>query len=439
MPNFDPYSNYGYAGLVKETTAGTAVTPSNYLRIISESLAANYATQPINEVAGDRERLRRSVEGQIEVSGDIEFFVEPKMIGHFLRSVLGAPTTQTLTAATAFRHTFAVGTPLTYTFDVQVADAPWVHRYFGLFITNLNLTREENAIKATASCVARKAFTQARVTTAANSGTALTVDQTAGLTTSDTIIVLQKEDGYTTVAEYTISAIVSETALTVSTISTQIDVDDIVVIKRFAVSQANYDMDDPFTFQGGTQVYVGDDIDNTSEESKEDMELSLVNEVEARYCSGLEREDRFAADILIKGFTATGQITKYYDTQSYLDKVRNNAEFGFRALMQGETAIEANASAKARTYWGTGNGFYVEASTAGKAGNDINVTLAIAANDTLAASISGNNVLVALANTTAAKNTGTLIAAAVNALAGVDSVVEGTGATEFTAAVTNQN
>jgi len=440
MPNFNPYSNYGYCALIKEATAGTAVTPTNYLRIINETLTPSYTIQDINEVAGDRERRRRSVKSQIEVAGDIEFFVEPKMIGHFLRSVFGAPTTQTLTAAAAFRHTYSVSdTPLTYTFDVQVADAPWVHRFFGLFVTNLNYTREDNALKVTASCVARKAFTNARVTTAANSGTALVVDQTAGLTTSDTIIVLQKEDGYTTVAEYTISAVVDETTLTVSTISTQLDVNDIVVIKRASITQADYNMDDPFTFQGGTAVYVGDDVDNTSEEAKEDLELSVMNEVEARYNCGLEEEDRYASDILVKGYLAEGQMTKYYDSQSYIDKLRADAEFGFRVLMQGETALEANALVKARTYWGTGNGFHVEASTAGKAGNDINVTITVNTTDTLAASISNNNVLIQLASTTGSKNTGTLIAAAVNALSGVDSVVEGAGTEQFTAAVVNQN
>ena len=130
MTNYSPYSTYGYLGLVKEATAGTAVTPTSYLRILSESLSANYAHQDINEIAGDRERRQRSIENKVEIGGDIQFFVEPKMIGHFLRSVFGAPTTQTLTASVAFRHTFAVSdTPLTYTIDVQRADAPWVNRY----------------------------------------------------------------------------------------------------------------------------------------------------------------------------------------------------------------------------------------------------------------------------------------------------------------------
>lgn len=63
----------------------------------------------------------------------------------------------------------------------------------------------------------------------------------------------------------------------------------------------------------------------------------------------------------------------------------------------------------------------------------------IASNDTLAATQSGNNIVVSLANSTASKNTGTLIAAAIDALSLVVGTAEGTGATQFTAAVDNQN
>lgn len=437
MPNFSPYANYGYLSLIKESTAGTAVTPTNYLRLISENIVPNFGVSPVQEISGDRERNIRSIQNNVEIGGDVEFFVEPKMVGHFLRSLFGAPTTQTLTAATAFRHTFLVSdTPLTYTFDIKPANAPWVHRYFGVYVTKLSFEPEENKLKCTATLMPRKAFIQARVTTAASSGTSLDLDQTSGLTTSDTIIVLQKEDGYTTIAEYTIAAVNSETNLTVSTISDTLEVGDIVVIKKATES---YDQDKVLTWNGGAAVFTGDDIDNTSNENKEEFSLEYNNEVEARFFGGLDESARFPGDIITKGYFASGQLTKYYDDQLNLDKLRKSTKVGIRVKFEGETALESNSSQKARTYWGTGNGFYVEASTAGQDGNDINVTIVIAADDNLAVSKSGNNILISLANTTASKNTGTLIAAAVNALSGVDSVAEGTGAEQFTAAVDNTN
>lgn len=119
--------------------------------------------------------------------------------------------------------------------------------------------------------------------------------------------------------------------------------------------------------------------------------------------------------------------------------MRKNEKFGLRILMQGETALSANSAVAASSTWGASNGFTVTAETAGKAGNDINVTLVIAADDNLAVTKSGNNIIVSLANTTASKNTGTLIAAAIDALTGVTAAAAGTGATQFTSAIASQN
>lgn len=438
MANFSPYSNYGYVALIKQTTAAP-IKPTNYLRIINESFTPKFNVQVINEVAGERERNIRNIQGNIEMEGEIEFFLEPKLAGHFLRSLAGAPTTQTI-ATGLYRHVFEItDTTKLYTFDVQAGDAPWVHRFYSAQITKLNVTREDNAIKCTASIMPTKAFIAARVTTAASSGTALAVDQTSGLTTADTLLVIDKDDGYTTLAELNISSIGSETALTVSTIGVSIEVGDLIVIKRATVTASSYNQDNPFQFQNGSSIYTGADIDNTTEEAKEDFEVELMNDVEARFVSGITESARYPTEILTKGYSATGKVTKFYNDESKLDKLRKNAHFGVRFYMQGQTAVTANSATKARSNWGSTNGFYVEAATAGKAGNDLNITFVVNTSDTLAASKSGNNILVSLANTTAANNTGTLIAAALDALSGVDAAANGTGAETFTAAESNVN
>lgn len=437
MSNFSPYSNYGYLSIIPEVTAGTPITPINYLRIISESIETNFGTSNVQEIAGSRERNIRSVANQIEVGWDVEFYVESKMIGHFLRGLFGAPTTQTLTAATAFRHGFTVtDTPKTYTVDIKPADAPWIHRYYGVQITKLSFEGDDNKIKCTATLSPRKAFINARVLTAAASGTALNIDQTAGLTTADTIIVLDKTDGYTVKSTLTISSITDDTNLVVSTIGASLVVGDIVAIKK---ATATYNQDNVFTWMGGSAVYTGSDIDNTTVVNKESFSLEFQNEVEAKYFAGLEESSRYPGDVITKGYTASGKIDKFYDSESNLDKLRKNEKFGLRVLMQGETALESNIAVKASSTWGASNGFTVTAATAGKAGNDISVTLVVASIDTLSATESGNNITVFLANATASKNTGTLISAVINALTKVDSAVVGTGATQFTTAVDSQN
>lgn len=442
MANFNPYANYGYFALKKETTAGTPVQPDTYLKVKSESLQPAFNLQDINEVAGDRERKTTSIQGSIEMSGDVEFFVEPKTIGYFLTGIMGAPTSQTAVASTSYRHRFEVqNDDKTYTVDVQPADAPWVHRFYGVHIQSLSLSKDENAITCTAGLKPTKAFIAAKLTADASSGTTLDVDQTEGLTTDDTIIVVDKDDGYTTIATYTISAIsaANKTITTNETISDTLDTGDFVMIKRAAVTTASYTQCEPFQFANGTSIYTGDDIDNTSSDNKEDFTLEIQNELEDRYTSGNTEASRYPAEVLIKGFTASGSVMKFYDSESNLSKLRSNEKMAIRFLMEGQTAISANSAVKASSTWGTTNGFKIEASTAGKAGNDINVTTVINSTDTLAASKSGNNILISLANSTSSNNTGTLIAAAVDALSGVDGTAEGTGAEEFTTAESNVN
>lgn len=439
MSNFAPYANHGYLALIKESTAGTAVIPTTFVGLLSESIVPSFAIKSIQTIAGDRERNIRSVPDKIEIAGDVEFFVESKAIGHFLRSLFGAPTTQTLTASTAFRHMFEVSnTPKTYTFDIQPADAPWVHRYYGVMINKLAFSQQDNVIKCTASLTPRKAFINARVTTAANSGTTVAMDQTEGLIAGDSILIIQKEDGYTTVQDRVIASVTNGTSLEVTVaLNAQIDVDDIVVIKR---QSATYDQSLEFTWLGGTEILTGDDVDNVTAENFEDFKLEFMNETEQRWFAGKTEAARYPGDVLTKGYSASGEVNKFYDSESKLDKARKNDKLGMRVLFEGETATEANVAVKASSTWGaTANGFKVEAEAAGKAGNDYNVTLVIASNDTLAASISGNNVTVSLANTTASKNTGTLIASAVNALTGVAGTAEGTGAEQFTVAEANAN
>lgn len=437
--NFSPYSNYGYFSLRKQS-GDTVILPNTPIRITSESLLPSYGKQDINEVAGDRERYIRAIQGLVEFGGDVEFFVEEKQIGHFFTALLGTPTSQDVFGdGTAYRHVWEVeDDDNIYTFDIQPGDAPWKHRFSSVHVSQIELAREDNAIKCTISVMPTKGFITARVTSAVNSGTTLPVDQTTGLTTSDTLLILSRETGYTTLKELTISSIDSETQLTTSTIDVQLDADDIVVLKTSVVNDTDYDQCVPLQFANGMAFYTGTDIDNTTEEKIEDFTITLQNELEARYASGDNEVSRMPNEVYMKGYMSSGQVTKTYNNESYIDKLRANAQFGARFRFNSHEVVTANIAQKAKTTWGA-NGFYIEASTAGRAGNDYNVTIVINDTDDLAASISGKNILIELANATASKNTGTLIASAVNALSGVDAVANGTGATQFTSAEPNVN
>jgi hypothetical protein len=87
----------------------------------------------------------------------------------------------------------------------------------------------------------------------------------------------------------------------------------------------------------------------------------------------------------------------------------------------------------------------ISADTAGVAGNDFTITVSDAgANDCeMSAALVGNDITVILGKTVAAlepvKNTATLIAAAITALAGVSAVASGTGVDSIGAAVVQTN
>ncbi len=445
MSNFSSsYSNFGYLAL-KEQSSAAAVIPDTYVRIKSQSLVPDYKINPINEIAGDRERMITSVQGQIEVGGDIELYVEEKQIGHFLNSLCGSPTSQTMFTSTAARHVFEIKNTLNkYTIDIALAAAPWVHRFYGCAITKLAFGQDNNAIKCTASVMPTKAFISARVTTAASSGTALLVDQTDGLVATDTLLVIRNASNgtFTTVGELTVTSVTDGTTLVVSTIGVSIAVGDVIHIKRAASTAVTYVQCQPFQFSNGTGVFTGDDIDNTAERITEDFSVELENDMERHFGSGLDEGKRYPYDIVIKGYKAKAKLSKFFDSDEYLDRLRANDRMGIRYFMQGSHYVVANSATKARSNWGSGNGFYVEAATAGKAGNDYNITTVINTTDTLAASfnpVGSKNILLKLANTTAANNTGTLIAAALDALTGIDAAAVGTGAETFTTAEANVN
>ena len=282
-----------------------------------------------------------------------------------------------------------------------------------------------------------KAFIDASVTVEVSSGTTLSIDGSDGLVVNDHVLVIDKNDNTTVLADLTVTGITDSRHIEVSTIGVTIEVDDYIVIKRAAQSAVVYNQCQPFQFSNGTQVFTGDDIDNTSERVTEDFGIELTSEAERHWGSGNSESDRYPYVVVVKGYAATGKLSKIYDSDEYLNLSRKNARLAVRYLFNGSHYVTTNSATKARSNFGSANGFYVEAATAGKAGNDINVTMVVNTIDTLQVVNSGdglNNIIIKLANTTTASNTGTAIAALIDALAITASVANGDGSQTFSAA-----
>jgi len=444
MSNANSYSKLGYLALKKESTAGTAVTPDTYIELLEENIKVMYNNQPIDSIAGDRSNRLRSVKDKITIEGSITCYVDAKTIGYFLECALGDATTTTLTAATAFQHVFTPSSSVvTYTFDVKKANKNYVYRYAGVRISRISFSQVDNKIQATMDIQAQKAFVGSRITTSVGAGTTLTLDQTSGLTTSDTILVLDKDDHATEVDELTISSVDSETQLTTSSIDVTLDVNDIVVIKK---ATASYDLGANLTWIGGSDYLIGTKatypVDNTSAVDVDDFSCEFVNELDIRHSAvGINHIDRFPTNILLKSFGATGTFSKFFENIGFLEDLRNSQGIGTRLRAQGDE-LESNSAVAAVVTFGTPGGadgqVTVTASTAGRAGEDYNIKQNVASDDTLAASIDGNNITLNLANTTGSKNTATLVAAAIDALTGVGAAASGTGTTEFTIAAADK-
>jgi len=428
----NPHSRLGYLGIAEETSAGAAIFPDTFVELQSESIVVSYPVTPVTPISSKRDINTRPAKEKIEISGDLTILVEANNIGEFLQNFAGAPTTSTITSGVAYQHVWTLGNTneKTYTFDVKPADATYVMRYTGVKISQMAFSQVDNKIQCVLSIVGQKAFTNARITKAANNTVSVELDQTSGLTTDDTVRILNAS---TLAVKDTasVSAIGSELALTLGAASTAA-VGDIVVIQK---STPIYTVSDNMIFVGGSVFSMKskndryNPIDNVAAKELEDFSLNFMNELEARYTAdGANLANRFPKSVKVKGFSVNGNLVSVYTTSERIDDMRSNEQVALRLDMYGKK-LESNSAVAADVDVGTGNaGFSVAASAAGEAGNDLNITIITNSSDTLSATKTGNNILVKLASTTTTSNTSTLVTAAVTALTGVIATASGSGA-----------
>ncbi|MFN6983160.1 MAG: phage tail tube protein, partial [Brevundimonas sp.] len=134
--------NFGYIGIGKETTAGTAVAPSAFFRATSPAQMS--ARVEFYEIPGiDAFGPVGVVPTQLSGEGDIEVVVQPRSIGHLLAGLLGLPNTSGGTAP--YTHTFTPkNSAPTYTLEAQ--DGVAVHRLVGSRVSSLEFTHSADGV-----------------------------------------------------------------------------------------------------------------------------------------------------------------------------------------------------------------------------------------------------------------------------------------------------
>jgi hypothetical protein len=330
------YGKYEYLKVKKETTAGTAVTPDVPLEFMEADLDPNIENNFLSVAVAHRGKNQRLVAGKNgPVTGSIKLPVQAKTFGHPLQWTFGAPSTSGPTDS-AYTHVFtpnAAGTIPTYTADFALMGLGYVHRVFGMRGASLKTSYSDNALMADCGISALGAFTVARVTTTAGSGTTLVISSTQGLTTSDTITV-SYGDG-TNSEDLTISNINADgVTLTVSSISKTHTAGDRVVIKS---STASYTVGSQFSGIGGSQFYIGSAIGSVAAFDAEDYTMDFSQEIDARHAlTGLKESDRWPYVALVNGYEFKTSFKFYHSDPKWLDYMRGRSQLATKLEATGD-------------------------------------------------------------------------------------------------------
>lgn len=222
----------------------------------------------------------------------------------------------------------------TYTLEIGLENE--AYRFGGVSFNDFSsVAHKDNIITAEVAIKALLEFKHARVQAQVTTGSSktITLDQTTGLTASDTIKVFRPRTGAfldfsgSSVKTSAISSITSETALVVATIQTQLEVGDLIML---APQTPSYSLANEFSWIGGSVARTGDTMtealgNTASLSSIEEFELSLMNEMESRHAAnGTNLVNRFPAKNHLKKFAGSGKLKKAYLDQTFLDRMRNS-------------------------------------------------------------------------------------------------------------------
>jgi len=188
-----PYlADNAYLAIKPESAAGTAVIPTVFVPLVSESIKTVVNHTPDKRIKGidwaSTGMLRgfRSHEGEIVILGDAD------TVGHFLNMVLAKSST-TGDATDGYTHTFAVGTPDTYTIEIKKGNH--VVRYFGVSVDELKLDFVDGQLQVTASIKAMGQFSVATLgVTTSGAVTSITLDDEYDIAPNRGLVVGDKLD-----------------------------------------------------------------------------------------------------------------------------------------------------------------------------------------------------------------------------------------------------
>lgn len=437
------FGKLGYLMFAKESTVATAVYPTTPIELLSFKFTNPWKTAPVDTVAGLRDKYLRTVQDKVgPFTATVEMYVEANEFPNFLQMALGQSVDSALSGTAVYQHAFTSGTISipTYTIDIRLGGEPFCERLIGCMVSKAAFKIENNILKVTLTLMAQKVFTNARVTTAASSGTSLLVDQTTGLTTSDSIGIYSGAIGSegTLIETLTISAIVSETALTVSTIGSSLPANAIIALTNETITPANYNQGKEFNFSGGCTVSL-QAAENAfqnlvSKTNAETFELTITNEMETKWAaSGVNVVNRMPSALLLKDVLVETKFSQFLASEGFMDKLRSATPLGFRFQFNNQAAIAtASAVSATATLNSSGAGTVTTTvSAAGLAGDDYAI-IVVQGSGALSCTLVNKLITVTLSST-ASNNAVATVATAISALTGLSATSSSSGNVSTTA------
>mgnify|MGYP000870778859 CR=1 FL=1 len=194
-------SNYlgskSYLAMKPETTAGTAVKPTNFCPLVSESIKTILGLAPDRRMKGLDWKSDDLLAGDRKHEGDLVIYADADNLGHLLNmTYLKGVTTGD---ANGYTHPFTVGLPDSYTIEIQ--KGPYAQRFFGVRADQLKLEFVDQKLQATASIKAMGQFSVSALkealsgsVTSLKLSSAYDMKPNTGLAVGD-VIVIMGDDG----------------------------------------------------------------------------------------------------------------------------------------------------------------------------------------------------------------------------------------------------
>lgn len=239
--------------------------------------------------------------------------------------------------STVYGHEFKAPQSTLPTYTLEIGYDDMAYRFGGLRFNGLNpISQNDNIMTAEVMVTARSEFKHARVTSAVTAGAGsktIPLDQTTGLTTSDTIKVFRPSTGAfldfsaASTKTHTPATIPGETSITVTNLETALAIGDLIVL---APQTPSYSLGKEFSWIGGSVVRAGSTMATAITASAASIEaytLQIMNEIEARHAAnGTNLVNRFPSKNHLKKFSGEGTIRKAYLDQTFLDRMRNSTQ-----------------------------------------------------------------------------------------------------------------